>query len=722
MIQKLNKNLELSLKKYFGFEHFRGLQKEVITSLLEGNDVFVLMPTGGGKSLCYQLPALVSEGTLIVVSPLIALMKNQVDVIRGISKNDGIAHVFNSSLNKSEANVVIADLKSGLTKILFVAPETLNKEENIELLKEISISFYAIDEAHCISEWGHDFRPEYKNLRRIIDAIGSRPVIALTATATPKIQIEIQKNLSLNNPVVFKASFNRPNLFYEVRPKVNADKQLIKFIREQAGKSGIIYCNSRKKVEEISQFLQVNGIKAMAYHAGLNAKIRTSCQDDFLMHKIDVIVATVAFGMGIDKPDIRFVIHYEMPKSLENYYQETGRAGRDGGEGFCLAFYDYKDLERLEKLLGSKPNNEKAVGINLIHEMIGYAETAMNRRKYLLNYFGEDFDEENGDGAKMDDNSVNPKKVIDASKNAILVLNTVLTNNKNFKLKELTNYICKDFSEKLENVDTGDEKRYLTTLIRQLIIYGYLYKEIISHGEIKITDKGIDFIKNKEHFNIVLDHNYEEAYEDKKNESQSKPKAIDIILLKQLEKLRKELSVELKIPTFAIFQDQSLEDMCYVYPINFTELSQVYGVGLEKAKKFGGSFIKLISEYVKVNKIEKFTDLLVKQLVNKSSNKLYIIQSIDRKIDLEDIAANKNWTISELISEMESIVYQGTKLNIDYYLDQILEEDQQKEIFDFLMEADNDSILNLRKEFSENSYSKEELRLVRIKFLNTVAF
>ncbi len=726
MIENSTENLETSLKKYFGFSQFKGLQKEIIVSLLDGNDVFVLIPTGGGKSLCYQLPALISKGTLVVISPLIALMKNQVDIIRGVSSDDRIAHVFNSSLNKTEKKKVMEDVQNGITKLLFVAPETLNKEEHIEFLKGVEISYFAIDEAHCISEWGHDFRPEYRNLRKVIETIGKKPIIALTATATEKVQVDILKNLNIPNAVTFRDSFNRTNLFYEIRPKKDVDKQLIRFIKEHEGKSGVIYCMSRKKVEEVAQLLQVNGIKAMPYHAGLDAKVRSKCQDNFLMQDIDIIVATIAFGMGIDKPDIRFVIHYEMPKSLENYYQETGRAGRDGKEGICISFYDHKDIERLEKLLNSKPLAEKEVSMHLLQEVVGYAETAMSRRKYLLNYFGEEFDEINGPGAEMDDNFRNPKKIINASGSALFILNYLVENNQQLKQKEIVKKILAKELIETENNEIEDDKRYFTTLIRQMIIQGYLTKDISTYGELKLTPKGEDFVKNKgkEEFNIALDHDYdalEEEMEITNQETISKIVSIDTVILKYLQALRKDLSKKEKIPPFAIFQDQSLEDMANHYPITIQELSQIYGVGMGKAEKFGKPFVELISKYVKDNNIDKINDLLIKQVINKSNHKVYIIQSIDRKMDLEDIAANKNWSMSEMISEMESIIYQGTKLNIDYFLDELLEDEQQQEIFDYLMNAETDSIASMREEFGEDEYSKEEMRLMRIKFLSKIA-
>lgn len=724
-------DLTASLKKYFGFNHFKGEQEEIIQSLLNKEDVFVLMPTGGGKSLCYQLPALISDGVAIIVSPLIALMKNQVDALRGISSESGIAHVLNSSLNKTETKRVMDDIRNGVTKMLYVAPESLTKDEYTEFFKTVPISFFAIDEAHCISEWGHDFRPEYRNLKFIINKIGDAPVIALTATATPKVQDDIQKTLGMQNAKVYKASFNRPNLFYEVRPKVNQDKEIVKFIRQYAGKSGVVYCLSRKKVEDFAQLLQVNGIKAIPYHAGLDSKTRSKHQDMFLMEEADVVVATIAFGMGIDKPDVRFVIHYDMPKSLESYYQETGRAGRDGGEGYCLAFYDYKDIEKLEKFLAGKPVAEREVGLQLLSEVVAYSETSMSRRKFLLHYFGEEFDEINGLGANMDDNMRNPKKMIDAQDDAKTVLEIVKKTNQRLKLNDLVNVLTGKESSitKLYNLQLEDffgtgkdhEDYYWKSIIRQLIVRDYLIKEIESYGTLKLNEKGINFIQKPEEFLIAEDVDFKKLLTEGSSEPvQTAPTAFDDALLKHLKDLRKKIAKQNGIPPFAVFQDPSLEDMTMQYPTTIKELTNVFGVGEGKAQKFGKPFVELIAKYVEENDIIRPDEMVIKGVADKSSHKVYIIQSTDRKLNLEDIAEARSLTMSELLSEMESIVYQGTKLDISYYLDEILDEDQQEEIHEFLMEAENDSMSNLLKEFGDE-YDEEELRLMRIKFINDIA-
>lgn len=725
------KDLETSLKKYFGFSQFKGQQKEIIQSLLDGNDVFVLMPTGGGKSLCYQLPALISDGVAIIVSPLIALMKNQVDALRGISSENGIAHVLNSSLNKSETKAVMDDIKSGITKLLYVAPESLTKEEYIALFKSVKISFFAIDEAHCISEWGHDFRPEYRNLKNIINKIGDAPVIALTATATPKVQEDIQKTLGMQNAKVFKASFNRPNLFYEIRPKINPDKEIVKFIHQFSGKSGVVYCLSRKKVEEIAQTLQVNGIKAIPYHAGLDSKTRSKHQDMFLMEEVDVVVATIAFGMGIDKPDVRFVIHYDMPKSLESYYQETGRAGRDGGQGHCLALYDYKDIEKLEKFLAGKPVAEREVGLQLLTEVVAYAETSMSRRKFLLHYFGEEFDEINGLGADMDDNMRNPKKLIDVKKDVSLILDIIKKTKQRLKINDLINVLVgKESSitksinlqnEEFFGIGKDQEDYYWKSILRQMIVHDLLIKEIETYGILKITEKGNNFIKNPTHFEIAEDRDYKKLLENTSSEpTQTAPTAFDETLLKQLKELRKKIAKQHNIPPFAVFQDPSIEDMTIQYPTTIKELANVFGVGEGKANKFGKPFVEFIAKYVEENDIERPNEIIIKSVADKSSHKVYIIQSADRKLNLEDIAEAKNLSMEELLSEMESIVYQGTKLDISYYIDEILDEDQQEEIYDYLMEAENDSMSALLKEFGDD-YDEEELRLMRIKFISDVA-
>ena len=732
-MEATSKNLTSYLKKYFGFDQFKGQQNEIINSLLNKEDVFVLMPTGGGKSLCYQLPALMSDGVAIIVSPLIALMKNQVDAIRGISENDGIAHVLNSSLNKSETKKVMTDIQNGVTKMLYVAPESLTKEEYIDFFKSVDISFFAIDEAHCISEWGHDFRPEYRNLKAIINKIGDAPIIALTATATPKVQEDIQKTLGMQTAKVFKDSFNRANLFYEVRPKVNQDKEIIKFIKQNDGKSGVIYCLSRKKVEEFTQLLQVNGINAIPYHAGLDAKTRSKHQDMFLMEDASVVVATIAFGMGIDKPDVRFVIHYDIPKSLESYYQETGRAGRDGGEGHCVAFYDYKDIEKLEKFLASKPVAEREVGMQLLSEVVAYAETSMSRRKFLLHYFGEEYDEVNGAGANMDDNMRNPKKMVEAKDDALIALDIVSKTSQKLKLNEVVNAIVgketsttKSYNLEKENffgIGKAKEDYYWKSILRQLIVHNFLVKEIETYGVLKITEEGKAFIQNPTSFQIAEDVDFKKLLTEgglEKEEVSTTPAAFDDNLLKQLKELRKKIAKKHNIPPFAVFQDTSLDDMTMQYPTTIKELTNVFGVGEGKAQKFGKDFVEFIARYVEDNDITRPEDMVIKQVADKSSHKVYIIQSTDRKLNLEDVAEAKNLSMSDLLSEMEAIVYQGTKLNIDYYIEDILDEDQQEEIYDFLMESDSDSMSTLLKEFGDD-YDEEELRLMRIKFISEVA-
>jgi len=729
----MSNQTELSsyLKKYFGFDQFKGQQEEIITSLLNKEDVFVLMPTGGGKSLCYQLPALISEGVAIIVSPLIALMKNQVDAVRGISSDNDVAHVLNSSLNKTQTKKVMDDIRNGTTKMLYVAPESLTKDEYTDFFKTVKISFFAIDEAHCISEWGHDFRPEYRNLKHIINKIGDAPVIALTATATPKVQEDIQKTLGMQNAKVYKASFNRPNLFYEVRPKVNQDKEIVKFIHQHTGKSGVIYCLSRKKVEDFAHLLQVNGIKAIPYHAGLDTKTRTKHQDMFLMEEVDVVVATIAFGMGIDKPDVRFVIHYDMPKSLESYYQETGRGGRDGGEGHCIAFYDYKDIEKLEKFLAGKPVAEREVGLQLLGEVVAYAETSMSRRKFLLHYFGEEFDEINGLGAKMDDNMRNPKKMIDVQGNAQLALETVQKTNQRLRLNDVVNVlvgkessITKSYNIQLEDFfgkGKDHEDYYWKSILRQLIVRDYLVKEIETYGILKLNEKGRDFIKSPEEFLIAEDVDFKKLLTEGSSELiQQAPAAFDDTLLKHLKDLRKKIARQHNIPPFAVFQDPSLDDMTMQYPTTIKELTNVFGVGEGKANKFGKPFVDFIAKYVEENEIIRPDEMVVKGVADKSSYKVFIIQSVDRKLDLEDMAEAKSLSMEELLSEMESIVYQGTKLDISYYIDDILDDDQQEEIHDFLMDAENDSMSTLLKEFGDD-YEEEELRLMRIKFINDIA-
>jgi len=725
-------DLHEALKKYFGFSKFKGLQEGVIKSIIEGNDTFVIMPTGGGKSLCYQLPALVKEGTAIVVSPLIALMKNQVDAIRGISAEHGIAHVLNSSLNKTEVTQVKNDIEKGITKLLYVAPESLMKEEYIDFLKNQNISFVAIDEAHCISEWGHDFRPEYRNLRTIIQKIDNVPLIGLTATATQKVQEDIIKTLGMLNANTFKASFNRPNLFYEVRPKTkNINSDIIRFVRQFQGKSGIIYCLSRKKVEEIAQVLQVNGIKAVPYHAGLDGKTRSKHQDMFLMEDVDVVVATIAFGMGIDKPDVRFVIHHDIPKSLESYYQETGRAGRDGGEGFCLAYYSYKDIEKLEKFLSGKPVAEQEIGNALLQEVVGYAETSMSRRKYLLHYFGEDFDEVNGLGALMDDNAINPKKKHEAENELKMLLEVVVKTYQKYKAKDLVNTLTGKVNAQLKSHKTDEQPffgcgkehdgKYWMALIRQALVARFINKEIEQYGVIKITEKGTDFIGNPSSFMMTEDHVYDETTDASilANVNGSGASA-DEVLLKMLKELQKSVAKKNGVPPYAVLLEPSLEDMALKYPMTMDELKNIYGIGEGKANKYGKPFIELIARYVEENDILRPDDFVVKSTGVNSGLKLYIIQNTDRKIPLEDIAKSKGLSFNELIEEMQGIVYSGTKLNIDYHIDDLLDEDQQEEIFNYYMESKSDRIQDALDEF-EGDYEEEELRLMRIKFMSQVA-
>ena len=725
-------NLYPPLKKYFGFSQFKGLQEEVIKSILLKKNTFVIMPTGGGKSLCYQLPALMNTGTAIVISPLIALMKNQVDAIRGISDHEGVAHVLNSSLNKSEVSKVKSDIENGITKLLYVAPESLIKEEYVNFLKKQTISFVAIDEAHCISEWGHDFRPEYRNLKHIIKQIDNVPVIGLTATATEKVQEDILKTLGITDATTFKASFNRPNLFYEVRPKTkDVEKDIIRFVKQRQGKSGIIYCLSRKKVEEISQVLQVNNIKAVPYHAGLDAKTRAKHQDMFLMEDCDVVVATIAFGMGIDKPDVRFVIHHDIPKSLESYYQETGRAGRDDGEGYCLAFYAYKDIEKLEKFMSSKPIAEQEIGHALLQEVVGYAETSMSRRKYLLHYFGEEYDEVNGAGADMDDNTRNPKKKFEAKENVVKLLSVVRDTNDKYKPKDIVNAIIGKENALLNSHKTnlkpffgcGKDKdfSYWMALLRQVLVVNFIRKEIEQYGVVKLTKIGENFLSSPTSFMMTEDHIYsQEATEDIITNEASTGVSADEKLVKFLKDLRKKVAVKHSVPPFAVFQDPSLDDMALKYPITLEELSKVHGVGEGKARKFGKDFISLISKYVEDNDVVRPDDLIVKSTGVNSGLKLYIIQNTDRKLPLIDIAQSKGLEMEQLIKEMEVIIYAGTKLNIDYSLDDLLDEDQQDDIYEYFMEAETDNIEEALEEF-DGEYDEEELRLMRIKFINEVA-
>ena len=724
-------DIHKELKKYFGFNQFRGLQEQVIKSILSKKNSFVIMPTGGGKSLCYQLPALVQEGTAIVVSPLIALMKNQVDAIRSLSSEYGIANVLNSSLTKTEITQVKKDITEGVTKLLYVAPESLTKEEYIEFLQGVKISFVAIDEAHCISEWGHDFRPEYRNLKHIIKQLGDVPVIGLTATATPKVQEDILKNLDMSDADTFKASFNRPNLYYEVRTKTkNIESDIIRFIKQHKGKSGIIYCLSRKKVEAIAEVLQVNGISAVPYHAGLDAKTRAKHQDMFLMEDVDVVVATIAFGMGIDKPDVRFVIHHDIPKSLESYYQETGRAGRDGGEGHCLAYYSYKDVEKLEKFLSGKPVAEQEIGFALLQEVVAYAETSMSRRKFLLHYFGEEFDGENGDGADMDDNVRNPKTKVEAQDDVVKLLQVVRDTKHLYKSKEVVftligrvNAIIKAHrtdSQVFFGCGIDKDERYWMALLRQVLVAGYLHKDIETYGIVKISEKGLNYIKNPISFLMSEDHEYSESEDEAIVTAAKSSGTADEALMKMLQELRKKVGKKLGVPPFVVFQDPSLEDMALKYPITLDELSNVHGVGEGKAKKYGKEFIELINRYVDENDIIRPDDLVVKSTGANSANKLYIIQNIDRKLSLKDIASGKGMKMEDLIKEMEQIVYSGTKLNIKYWIDEMLDDDQQEEIHDYFMDSESDNIEAALKEF-DGDYDLDELRFMRIKFISEVA-
>lgn len=714
------------LKKYFGFTSFKGNQEEIIKNVLTGKDAFVLMPTGGGKSLCYQLPSLLLEGTSIIISPLIALMKNQVDAMRSFSEEDGVAHFMNSSLNKTAITKVKHDILDGKTKMLYVAPESLTKEENIQFLKRVKISFYAIDEAHCISEWGHDFRPEYRRIRPIINEIGSAPIIALTATATPKVQHDIQKNLGMLDASVFKSSFRRHNLYYEVRTKKNTTKEIIKYIRKNPGKSGIIYCLSRRKVEELTETLKVNNIKALPYHAGLDTVTRTQNQDKFLMEEIDVIVATIAFGMGIDKPDVRFVIHHDIPKSLEGYYQETGRAGRDGGEGNCIAFYSYKDIQKLEKFMQGKPVSEQEIGKQLLLETVSYAESSVCRPKQLLNYFGETMPE-NCDNC---DNCLHPKVQFEGKDDIVMVLKTIQQVKEKFKADHIANILAghktsaiKSYSHhQLGIFGTGSNKdvNYWSMVIRQALITQLIQKDIENYGLLKLDKKGLEFMENPTSILLSENHDYSDTDEDE--ESLSAPDrsgAADEELFNILKNLRKKISKQINLPPFIIFQDPSLEDMAIQYPITIEELQNITGVGAGKAKKYGAEFVELIKSYVEEKEIIRPQDMVVKSVVNKSNLKVFIIQSIDRKMDLEDIAAAKNLDLGELLDEIEAIVNAGTKLNIDYYINNIMEKEHQEDIFNYFKEeAQSESLEEAMNELGEDNYSEEEIRLMRIKFIS----
>lgn len=720
-------SLTEELKQYFGFGTFKGNQEAIIKNVLAGNDTFVLMPTGGGKSLCYQLPSLMMEGTAIVISPLIALMKNQVDAMRNFSEEDGIAHFINSSLNKSAIDQVKEDIMSGKTKLLYVAPESLTKDENVEFLRQIKISFYAVDEAHCISEWGHDFRPEYRRIRPIISEIGKRPLIALTATATPKVQHDIQKNLGMIDAQVFKSSFNRANLYYEIRPKgTNIDREIIKYIRSQDGKSGIVYCLSRKKVEEFADILKANGINALPYHAGMDSQMRTENQDRFLMEKVDVIVATIAFGMGIDKPDVRYVIHYDIPKSLEGYYQETGRAGRDGGEGQCIAFYANKDLQKLEKFMQGKPVAEQEIGKQLLLETAAYAETSVCRRKVLLHYFGEEYLEEN---CGCCDNCLNPKKQVEAKELLVAVLEVVGALKEKFKADYVVNMLIgKETSEiqsyehhELEVFASGQDEDDKTwhAVIRQALIAGYLDKDIENYGLLKITKEGKAFLQKPVSFKITKDNEFEEEEEEAPVRGGASC-AVDPVLYSMMKDLRKKLSKHLDVPPFVIFQDPSLEAMATTYPVTMDELQNIPGVGAGKAKRYGQEFIALIKRHVEENEIERPEDLRVRTVANKSKLKVSIVQSIDRKVALDDIAMTKGLEFNELLDEIEAIVYSGTRINIDYFLNDVMDEDHIEDIFEYFKDSETDALEDAIEELGAE-YTEEEIRLVRIKFLSEMA-
>jgi len=721
--------LKEALRKYFGFDTFKGRQENIITNVLDGKNSFVIMPTGGGKSLCYQLPALLSEGTAIVVSPLIALMKNQVDAIRNVSEDEAVAHFLNSSLTKTEITRVKQDIQSGRTKLLYVAPESLTKQDNIDFLTSVDISFFAIDEAHCISEWGHDFRPEYRRLREIFEKISKVPIIALTATATPKVQYDIQKNLNMLDATVFKSSFNRDNLYYEIRPKRDVEKEIVKYIRTQEGKSGIIYCLSRKKVEELAELLQVNGINAVAYHAGLDSATRGKHQDQFLMEEIDVIVATIAFGMGIDKPDVRFVIHHDIPKSLESYYQETGRAGRDGGEGECIAFYSYKDIEKLEKFLQGKPVAEQEIGKQLLSEIVSYAETSVCRRKFILHYFGETFNEKECN--EYCDNCKHPRERREGKEFVIMLLQAITDLQEMHKAKHycafLSGHVTSDIKsykhDLMPNFGIGKERdeHFWNAVIRQVIVSGMISKDIETYGTLKLTEKGKEFLSNPVSFSLIKEHDFSNTDdEDGGINISGKGGAFDEVLYDMLVDLRKSLSKQNNIPPFVIFQEPSLKDMCLQYPITIDELTNIQGVGHGKAVRYGEPFIALIANYVEDNDIERPQDMMMRSLVNKSVLKVQLIQNIDRKLPLEDIGRAQGKNFQEVIEEIEAIVSSGTRININYYIDNILDADNQEEIYEYFSEAETDDLKEAYNEF-DGDYTEDELRLMRIKFMSEMA-
>lgn len=718
-------SLHQLLKKHFGFDNFKGNQEEIIDNLLAGRNSFVLLPTGGGKSLCYQLPAIIMEGTAIIISPLIALMKNQVDAIRGFSNEDGIAHFLNSSLNKGEIARVKEDVVSGKTKMLYVAPESLTKDENVEFLKKIKISFYAIDEAHCISEWGHDFRPEYRRIRPIINEIGEAPVIALTATATPKVQHDILKTLMIQDANVFIFSFNRANLYYEIRPKIGATKEIIKFIKNNEGKSGIIYCLSRKKVEELSEQLVANGIKALPYHAGLDSNTRVTNQDAFLMEMCDVIVATIAFGMGIDKPDVRFVIHYDMPKSLEGYYQETGRSGRDGGEGQCIAFYSYDDIQKLEKFMQGKPVSEQEIGKQLLFETVSYAESSVCRRKLLLHYFGEEYHKDNCENC---DNCLNPKVQFDGSEFIVTALQCIIEVQEKFKAEHISDILCGNATSSiktynhhhLDSFGTGSDenKKFWLAVLRQAMIKKFVIKDIENYGLLKVSPNGRKYIDEPYEIMLMRDHEYEEGDDDDMPKGQVGDNASDPTLFAMLKDLRKQIAKKQNLPPFVIFQDPSLEEMAIQYPINMEEMKNIVGVGAGKAQRYGQPFIDLILTYVNENEIERPQDMVVKSVINKSSLKVFIIQSIDRKIPLDDICNAKGIEFESLLDELEAIVYSGTKVNLSYTISQSIDEEKQADLYEYFQNAETDTLEAAIKELGEDDYSMEEIRLMRLKFIS----